>query len=75
MQITKEMTLEEIFTVCPQQNDLISEELRKMGLRCLGCHMASFESIEQGLQNHGFSEEDIDNFIDKINNIMRNYEK
>jgi hybrid cluster-associated redox disulfide protein len=72
MKITKDMTFNEIFNACPEKNMIIAEELKKIGLKCLGCHLSSSESIEEGMQNHGFSEEEIDRFIDKINTVLSN---
>jgi hypothetical protein len=71
MKISKEMTINEIFNVCPEKNNLLFEEFKKIGLRCLGCQLALSESLEEGMQNHGFSEEEIDNFIDKINALIK----
>jgi len=34
---------------------------------CIGCAMARLETIEQGAKAHGFSDEDVDELVKKLN--------
>jgi hybrid cluster-associated redox disulfide protein len=43
------------------------EVLLWKGIHCVGCHAAFFETIEQGLRAHGFSEEEIDETLKELN--------
>ena len=40
------------------------------GLHCIGCHVAVFETIEQGAHAHGLDEAQIDKMIDDMNSII-----
>ena len=40
------------------------------GLHCIGCHVAAFETIEQGALAHGLKEEDIKKMIEKMNKAI-----
>ena len=39
----------------------------KNGLHCIGCHVAEWESIEQGAIGHGI---DIKKLIEDLNNVI-----
>ena len=41
--------------------------LTNSGLGCIGCSMAHMETIEQGCKGHGFSDEDVDELVKKLN--------
>jgi hybrid cluster-associated redox disulfide protein len=45
--------------------------LFESGLHCVGCAASSFETIEDGCKVHGFSDEEIDKLIDKINDEIK----
>ncbi len=45
------------------------------GMRCTRCHMAQFESLEQGLQGHGMDLKKIKKIMRKINKNYENYQK
>lgn len=51
MKITKDMTLGEVIRKYPQT----VEVFLKHGLQCVGCHVAHWETIEQGVAVHGIS--------------------
>lgn len=52
-EITKEMTFAEVM----QKNPEAGEVLLKNGMHCFGCHMAMYETIEQGARAHGLNPE------------------
>ena len=39
----------------------------KFGLHCIGCHVATWETLEQGCQGHGI---DVDNLVKEINKAV-----
>ena len=63
MKITKDTIIGEIVSNRP---DLV-EHFFEEGVFCVGCGAANFETIEQGLSVHGKTEEEINNFIEKLN--------
>lgn len=66
--ITKDMTLGEIVAEHPE----VVEIMLKNGLHCAGCHMAAYETLEQGAKAHGMSEKDLEKMLDEMNNIVKN---
>lgn len=69
-QITKEMTIEEIFTRFPQKSQILAQEMSNSGLHCSSCSSASFETLEGGMLGHGKTEKQIDQLVKKLNSIL-----
>jgi len=42
--------------------------MQKQGLHCVGCHVATWETLEQGAQSHGI---DVDNLIRELNKVLK----
>ncbi|MBI4100429.1 DUF1858 domain-containing protein [Candidatus Microgenomates bacterium] len=61
--ITSRMKLGEIVTGYPQTIEIFF----KYGLPCAGCHVASFETLEEGALSHGVVGEDLENLLDELN--------
>ena len=61
--ITKDMLIGEVVTQYPE----VAEHLTNMGLFCVGCPGAQFETIEMGLKVHGKSDKEIDKFVKEAN--------
>ena len=68
--ITKDMKIQEIFYNCPDKTEEISNILRQAGLNCLGCAIARFESLEQGLLAHGKTPKEIKEIISRLNSAI-----
>lgn len=66
--ITKKTTIGELVSKHPET----IEYLMSLGLHCVGCHAAYFETLEQGLRMHGLSEKKINDEIKKLNKIIKN---
>ena len=66
--ITKDMQLKEIISNYPE----VAQELSKMGLGCIGCFAAQFETLEQGLKVHGMN---VDEVVKKLNSILEDDEE
>ncbi|MCP3683012.1 MAG: DUF1858 domain-containing protein [bacterium] len=64
--ITKDMTIKEIISKYPTSAVI----MMKHGLHCVGCHVASFESLEQGAKAHGMEKKQIDEMVDEINKLL-----
>ncbi len=58
--ITKEMNLKDLLSKYPNSARVFAS----YGIGCLGCAMANFETIEQGIQAHGI---DVDEFMKVLN--------
>ncbi|HZX45177.1 MAG TPA: DUF1858 domain-containing protein [Candidatus Nanoarchaeia archaeon] len=61
--ITKEMQFSELLEKYPKAAPI----LMKYGLHCIGCHIAAFETIEQGSLAHGMGDEDIKKMLKEMN--------
>ena len=66
--ITKDMTLGDIISRYPKT----AEIMMKRGLHCVGCHVAAFETLEQGAKAHGMSDKDIETMLKEMNDLVRN---
>jgi len=69
-QITKEMTIEGIFSTFPQKSQKLAQEMTNKGLHCVGCGAATWETLEAGMLSHGFSSEDIEGMVERLNEIL-----
>jgi len=61
--VKKEMTLGEVVNKYPAA----AEVMLQRGLHCIGCGIASFETIEQGATAHGMSREETQKMVEEIN--------
>jgi hybrid cluster-associated redox disulfide protein len=63
--ITKEMTFGELIKSFPQAGRILAD----YGLHCIGCHIATFETIEQGARAHGLQDGEISKMLGELNQI------
>jgi hybrid cluster-associated redox disulfide protein len=49
--------------------------MMKHGLHCVGCHVAAWETIEQGAAAHGMSKEDLDKMMKELNSSLEKKKK
>ena len=68
--ISREMTIEEIFTKFPQKSQRLAQALTSSGLNCVGCGAATWETLEAGMLSHGFTDSDIESLLQKLNDIL-----
>ena len=66
IKITKDMTLGEIVMKYPEA----AEVMMKHGLHCVGCHMAAWETVEQGAASHGMTKKEIDKMLKEMNEAV-----
>ena len=64
------MTIEEIFSHYPDKSQKLAQELTNAGLHCVGCHAATFETLEMGMMGHGYSAEDLKKLVKKLNAVL-----
>lgn len=69
--IKKTDTLGEIIEKYPE----VAPVLASAGLHCIGCHVSSYESIEQGCLAHGMQPRDIEEMLENANRRIGEYEK
>jgi iron-sulfur cluster assembly protein len=68
--ISKEMTIEEIFSRFPHKSQKLAQEMTNSGLHCVGCGAAVWETLEAAMLSLGFSSEDIEDMVDRQNAIL-----
>jgi len=68
--ITRDMTIEEIFSRFPHKSQKLAQEITNSGLHCVGCQAATWETLEAGMLGHGFAEEEIDKLVGRLNAIL-----
>lgn len=68
--ISKEMTIEEIFSRFPQKAQKLAQEITDAGLHCVGCQAATWETLEAGMLGHGYSPEEIERLVNDLNAIL-----
>ncbi len=65
--ITKDLTIGEVVQKHPE----IIPVLMEHGIHCVGCHVAAFESLGQGFAGHGYSEKQVEEIIEKLNEAVK----
>ena len=61
--ITKNSNLLEILETYPLAQELLME----YGLQCAACTAAAFDTLEEGVKIHGFSDQEVDELVDYLN--------
>lgn len=69
-QIHKLMTISDILGYFPNKAGRLSQEITHAGLHCVGCHAATWETLEGGMLGHGKSPEQIDQLVDRLNALL-----
>ena len=67
--ITKDMTLGDVVSRYPEA----AMVMVKYGLLCIGCHVAAWESIEDGARSHGISGKDLKRMLEEMNRAVREH--
>jgi iron-sulfur cluster assembly protein len=68
--ITKDITIQELFSRFPSKAQKLALELTKTGLNCVGCSAATWETIESGMLRHGYAEKDLQALLSRLNAIL-----
>ena len=61
--ITKDMSVGEVVQKYPHLADVLT----KHGLHCVGCHAATWETLEQGTMGHGMDEDVLTSMVNELN--------
>lgn len=61
--ITKDMIIGDILKNHPELVGTMLEH----GMQCIGCHVASWETLEQAASGHGI---DVDNLLKELNKVV-----
>ena len=69
--ITKNTTLGEVVSKHPQA----VEPMLKRGMHCVGCHVAAFETVEQGAKAHGMKDKEIEEMLKEMNSKIKGKER
>lgn len=62
-EITKNMLIGDVIKKHPESVEVMLEH----GIHCVGCHVATWETIEQGAQAHGMEKEDLKKMLEDLN--------
>lgn len=65
--ITGKMTLGEVIEKYPSTVPVMLE----YGLHCIGCHVAAYETVEQGAAAHGLGTGEIERLLADLNKAAR----
>jgi len=65
------MTIESILGMFPFKAQRLSQEITNAGLHCVGCHAATWETLEQGMYGHGKTEEEINRLVSRLNALLK----
>ena len=68
--ISKEMTIDDIFTQFPHKSQKMAQRMTDWGLHCVGCGASTWETLEAGMLSHGYSEEEIGELVSQLNEIL-----
>lgn len=69
-QISKDMTIDEIFATFPHKSQKLAQAMQSKGLHCVGCHASTWETLEMGTLGHGMDHEDLSDLVDELNAIL-----
>lgn len=64
--VTRETNIAELIGKFPEAAEIFLD----FGLHCVGCFASSFDNIGQGSKVHGMSDEDIDEMIERLNEVV-----
>lgn len=68
--INRQMTIEEILGLFPNKAQKLAQEISNAGLHCVGCHAATWETLEVGMLGHGKTDEQIEHLVKRLNALL-----
>jgi len=68
--ITRDMRISDILEKNPAKAMRLSDIMTNFGLHCVGCGASTFETLEQGVLGHGFTEDKLVQLITELNVIV-----
>lgn len=70
IKITKDVNLSELVYKYPETEEVLLD----YGLHCAGCIASSFDTLEAGAKVHGLVDKDIDELVERINEVVNYHE-
>lgn len=70
IKITKDVNLSELVYKHPETEEVLLD----YGLHCVGCIAGSFDTLEAGAKVHGLGDKDIEELVERINEIINYHE-
>lgn len=68
--IHRKMTIESILSLFPHKAQRLSQEITNAGLHCVGCHAATWETLEAGMLGHGMNDAAIEKLVQRLNALL-----
>ncbi len=68
--INKDTIIADILEMHPDKAMLLSEIMMEFGIHCVGCGANAFETLEQGVLGHGYSEKDLNKLLIDLNKAI-----
>ncbi len=68
--IERTMTIDSILALFPFKAQKLAQEITGAGLHCIGCHAATWETLEAGMYGHGKTDEEIDRLVSRLNALL-----
>lgn len=68
--IHRQMTIDEILSMFPYKAQRLAQEITGAGLHCVGCHAATWETLEAGMMGHGMDEAAIERLVKRLNALL-----
>ncbi len=69
--VTKDMTIADVVNKYPQAGIVMTAH----GLHCVGCGVSPIETVEAGCKGHGWTDEQIDAMLEKVNEAIQGSEE
>ncbi len=70
LKITRETNIADIVFRYPDTEEILTD----FGLHCAGCIASGFDTIETGSKVHSLTDEDIDELVDRLNEVVEHGE-
>lgn len=68
--VHRQMTIDEIISMFPYKAQRLKQEITNAGLHCVGCHAATWETLEAGMFSHGMTSEAVDKLVQRLNALL-----
>lgn len=68
--IQKDMTIAEVLQSSATKAHKLAQVMTDNGLHCVGCGASTFETLEQGILGHGFTEEKLHEMVAELNAVL-----
>lgn len=68
--IHRQMTIEQILSLFPYKAQKLAQEITRAGLHCVGCHAATWETLEAGMLGHGMGDDQINELVSRLNALL-----